>query len=99
MGGMDDDACLVATCAHRLLGRTDAVPCFDVEKVLDCLVLEGVKGDDPQPATWLQVLDDLLQPASQGSNLVVDLDAQGLEGLGRRVDAPWPASSGVDSTD
>jgi len=44
---MDDETGLVSTGANRLAGRTDAISCFDVEKVLYDLVLERVESDDP----------------------------------------------------
>src|ERR1700730_1783892 len=99
MGGGEDDASLVVTGAYRLVGRTDAISCFDVEKILYYLVLERVESDDPEPATRLQVADDYLQPFSQRAQLVVDLYAQCLEGPRGGVDAPRPAPARDDPTD
>jgi hypothetical protein len=87
---MDDDAGFVPTGAHRLTGRTDAVLCFDVEKILYDLVLERVESDDPEPATWFQVPGDFLQPPAERREFVIDFDAKCLEGLGGRVDALGP---------
>jgi len=44
---MDDETGLVSAGADRLAGRTDAINCFNVEKILYEPVLERVKSDDP----------------------------------------------------
>ena len=65
MGGMDDDAGAVPAGADRLPGRTDAIGCFDVEKVLYEPVLEGVECEDPEPAACGQAPGDHLQPRAE----------------------------------
>ncbi len=53
-----------------------------------------MEGDDDQAPAVAQDLDGLLQGGGQGAQLVVDGDAQGLEGAGGRVDAAAGAADG-----
>src|SRR5437588_11785862 len=66
---------LVPADANGRLGRTDTVCCFDVEKVLCNLVLEGVEGDDPYAPTACKHCDGSPQPFLDPLQLAVHRDA------------------------
>ena len=80
--------------AEGLLGRTETVLSCDVECVLDKGVLERVEGDDPKTPTGPEERYGGLQPAAEALQLVVDLDAESLEGAGGGMDPLGPEAAG-----
>src|ERR1019366_1687471 len=78
--GEEEERGPVSAGAEGLLGRTETVLSCDVECVLDKGVLERVKGDDPKTPTGPEERYGGLQPMAEALQLVVDLDAERLEG-------------------
>ena len=62
--------------------------------MLDDAVLEAVVADHADPATLVGPSDGRLQALLEHVKLVVDLDAQGLEGLARGMSAVAPVGRG-----
>ena len=58
-----------------------------VESALDDAVLERVEGDHDEPRALRGEADRPLDEGAEPFELLVDLDAEGLEGLGRGMDA------------
>src|ERR1039458_2813547 len=92
--GEEEERGPVSAGAEGLLGRTETVLSCDVECVLDKGVLERVKGDDPKTPTGPEERYGGLQPMAEALQLVVDLDAERLEGPGGGMDPLGPAAAG-----
>ena len=60
-----------------------------LEELLDDAVLERVVGEDHETTAGDEQPGRALEALLQGTELVVDVDAQGLERAPRRVFAPW----------
>ena len=56
-------------------------------KILHDSILEGVKGDDAEPASRVQETRALAEKVSQIIEFVIDREAESLEGAGGRMDA------------
>ena len=75
----------VSAHADRQVWRAGATLGELVEEVLHDAVLKRVVADDADAATGICPANRRLQPPLEHLELVVNLDAQGLEGLARRV--------------
>ena len=80
------------------IGRAGATPRELCEYVLDDAVLKRVVGDDADPAARVRPPDRRPKAAIEDVELVVDLDAQGLEGLARGMPAGAPGRGGDAAT-
>src|SRR5713226_1497764 len=91
--GDDTEGCPVAAGADWLLGWADTVFGLDVEERLHQAVFQGMESDRRHTTTGFENLKSCLQSCLDLAQLVVDGDADALEGSGRDVDVATPRPS------
>ena len=70
--------------AHRQLRRADTAACHLLQRLLCDAILQGMERNDGDAAARLQMTHSRLEGLGQDAELIVDLDANGLENpLGR----------------
>src|SRR5260370_25831805 len=92
--GDDTEGCPVAAGADWLLGWADTVFGLDVEERLHQAVFQGMEADRRHTTTGFENLESCLQSCPDLAQLIVDGDADALEGSGRNVDVARPRPSG-----